>query len=401
MFHSTDRGATWGDPTRVYPFTCEIAHAVDPNDADHLRSMTRTQRALLAGEDFDATVDRTGCPPDTPADHAVIYKNGLLIESTDGGRTYREVPGALTGYYEHRGTILWTRRNIVVVTHQGGDPGGHAPDGRLLARISLDGGRTWVDGSVGGTRRFNASMKFAIVPQELPTTSAPRPTRSTRPAARPSSDCCSKTIWAFPPFSCCGRSCRKMSGLTGTISNSRGRSGSWPEISIWATGRFSPCRSAVPAIFGDYAELCTREGFTLAGELHSGVAVDRSERALWLFDQVGCTSVGLHFDIVHCFVAGEGVEDSVRDLVPITAHTHVTDAHGQEDGSFDLVLLGHGELDSVAYVKAMHEAGWTGFITVEVSVRIWGREDYDLEEAARFSYRTLDNAFEKAGVPRG
>lgn len=166
MLHTADGGATWGDPTRVYPFTCEISHAVDPADPDHLLSMTRTQRALLAGEDFESTVEKTGCPPDTPPEFAVIYKNGLLVESTDRGRAYHEVPGGLTGYYEHRGTILWTRDNTVVVTHQGGDPSGREADGRLLARISLDGGKTWVDGSAEGTRMLNESTSFVIVPED-------------------------------------------------------------------------------------------------------------------------------------------------------------------------------------------------------------------------------------------
>lgn len=165
VLRSTDGGATWGDPTRLFPFTCEVGHAVDPKDANHLLAMTRIQRALLAGEDFDAAVRKTGCRPDTPPTQAVIYKNGLLVESFDGGRTYHEVPGALTGYYEHRGTVLWTADGTVLVTHQGGDPAARAPDGRLLVRLSLDGGRTWVDGA-GGTQRFNESTKLELVPAD-------------------------------------------------------------------------------------------------------------------------------------------------------------------------------------------------------------------------------------------
>ena len=95
-------------------------------------------------------------------------------------------------------------------------------------------------------------------------------------------------------------------------------------------------------------------------------------RALcWLIDQVGSPRVGLHFDIVHFFMAGERIEDSVRALVPITVHTHITDAHRKPDGTFDLRLLGQGDLDSTAYMRAMHAAGWTGFITLEVSAAVW------------------------------
>ena len=84
----------------------------------------------------------------------------------------------------------------------------------------------------------------------------------------------------------------------------------------------------------------------------------------------------------------------------VTAHTHVTDAR-LVDGKFEMVLMGKGELDSVEYVKAMHDAGWDDFITVEVSTRVWSKEEYDPIYAAKFSYRTMDDAFKKAGVPRG
>lgn len=52
------------------------------------------------------------------------------------------------------------------------------------------------------------------------------------------------------------------------------------------------------------------------------------------------------------------------------------------------------------YVKAMHDAGWDDFITLEVSAMVWGKEGYDPYAAASFSYDTLNNAFKTAGVPR-
>jgi len=71
--------------------------------------------------------------------------------------------GSLTGYYEHRGTILWTGDNVVVVTHQAGN---QSPRwGALFARISLDGGKTWADGSPSGTPRMNQSTRFELVPK--------------------------------------------------------------------------------------------------------------------------------------------------------------------------------------------------------------------------------------------
>ena len=49
----------------------------------------------------------------------------------------------------------------------------------------------------------------------------------------------------------------------------------------------------------------------------------------------------------------------------------------------------------------MREAGWTSYITLEVSVRVWSRPDYDTMEAAASCYESLRAAFEQAGVPRG
>jgi sugar phosphate isomerase/epimerase len=160
-------------------------------------------------------------------------------------------------------------------------------------------------------------------------------------------------------------------------------------------------RDSLAAAGREYGELAQREGFHVAIEAHSGAAVDRTSRALWLIEQIGNDRVKLHFDMVHFFLAGESVEEAVPALVPITGHTHVTDTRVHDDGSRDLLLLGQGELDTKGYVRAMHEAGWDDFITLEVSGMVWGKPGYDAVAAAEFAYATLDGAFREAGVPRG
>ncbi len=151
----------------------------------------------------------------------------------------------------------------------------------------------------------------------------------------------------------------------------------------------------------DYDALGRELDVIVAGEAHVNAAVDRSERALWLIEQVGSPRVRLHFDMVHFFLAGELPDEAVPRLLPITAHTHVMDARRHPDGSFDLLLLGDGELDAAAYVRAMDAGGWKTFITLEVSVRLWSRAEFDPIAAAETSYRALDRAFQAAGVPRG
>ncbi len=150
----------------------------------------------------------------------------------------------------------------------------------------------------------------------------------------------------------------------------------------------------------DYVELGEKEGIVIAGEAHCGAGVDRSVRALEVIQKVNSPYLRLHFDIVHFYLAGDSIEACVRDLVPVTGHTHITDAQRHADGSFDFRVLGDGELDSTAYMRAMAQAGWDDYITLEVSARIWSQKGFDTVDTARRSYTALSNAFKEAGVPR-
>lgn len=177
-----------------------------------------------------------------------------------------------------------------------------------------------------------------------------------------------------------------------------------PVISLGIGGKspqWEEVRNLIVDRLGDYARVARENNFVLAGEAHANAAVDRSDRALWVMQQVNHPNVGLHFDIVHFYLAGENEAEAVQRLLPITVHTHIMDARRHSDGSFDLLLLGQGDLDSTTYVRTMYDEGWNDFITLEVSMRIWSRDDYDPLEAARYSYRSLEKAFREANVPRG
>ncbi|MCE5240002.1 sugar phosphate isomerase/epimerase [bacterium] len=151
-------------------------------------------------------------------------------------------------------------------------------------------------------------------------------------------------------------------------------------------------------LLGDYAALAGEHDFILAGEAHTGAAVNCSDRITWLLDTVGSARLRLHFDIVHLFLAGEGITEAVQRLLPYTAHTHVTDAVRHDDGSFALVLPGTGQLDLVEYVAAMHQYGWREVITLEISTMVWSKPEYDVWGAARHCYGVMQAAAEAAGV---
>ena len=157
-------------------------------------------------------------------------------------------------------------------------------------------------------------------------------------------------------------------------------------------------REPLAALLRDYGSLADELDFTLAGEAHAGAAVNCSDRIIWLLDRVGHPRVRLHFDIVHLFLSGEPISQSVLRLLPYTAHTHVTDAIRKPDGGFTLVLPGTGDLDLVEYVGAMKRFGWEDFITLEISTMVWSQPDYDVWGAAQHCYDAMTAAATKAGA---
>lgn len=162
VFRSTDGGETWGDPTPVYPSLNphESNLAIDPNDPDHILLMARCQGELPPDQDPEEFMRKTGNPQP-------YVKQGVLFESTDGARTFQEA--GWTNYYGHRARVDWAPSNAVVVTGCGGLGGCLLPScpygGNVVARISLDGAKTWIDDTGNGTPDLEEAQKSVLVPQ--------------------------------------------------------------------------------------------------------------------------------------------------------------------------------------------------------------------------------------------
>ena len=155
LIRSIDGGQTWGDPTKVHQHVAETSYAVDPQDPRHVLAFTRKQRMLLRGEEAE-TVAREA---DVPSDTVWPYKGAILLESNDGGRSFAEVADSYLGYYSHRGTMLWTKNNVIVAPHTAAGPSNYA----LVVNVSLDGGATWVNGTARGTRGMKRAKDFELV----------------------------------------------------------------------------------------------------------------------------------------------------------------------------------------------------------------------------------------------
>ena len=89
----------------------------------------------------------------------------------------------------------------------------------------------------------------------------------------------------------------------------------------------------------------------------------------------------------------------IAQIAPHSVHTHIKDERGVEP-DYEFLIPGEGECDYVRYLKAMEKAGYDGHITVEISIMVQRRPDYDALAAADQSYRVVAKAFEEAGVAR-
>ncbi len=160
MIRTNNGGRTWGDPTVVHQHATETDFAVDPKNPKTVLAFTRIQRQLLPGEDGS----KAGCSFGWP------FKNGLLLKSIDGGRTFRELAGGMTECYGHRGSILWTKNNTIIITRNRGcrtieERRARGRSGAAIeVQISLDGGRTWVVGDANGASRLDKATRFVVVP---------------------------------------------------------------------------------------------------------------------------------------------------------------------------------------------------------------------------------------------
>ena len=146
---------------------------------------------------------------------------------------------------------------------------------------------------------------------------------------------------------------------------------------------------------GEYA---ARRGAILAVEPHSGTSFDTPEKALWLMEQVNHPAVRLNFDISHFDVIGIGIDECVPQMVPWSVHTHVKDERGRYPNHVFLTP-GAGPFDFVHYLTAMHKAGYTGYIGVEVSVMVQRKAGYDPFIDAALGYYALRHAFNESGAP--
>ena len=157
-------------------------------------------------------------------------------------------------------------------------------------------------------------------------------------------------------------------------------------------------RDALAERFAELAQHATKTGGVLALEPHVGQAMDQPEKIVALMHAVDSPNFRLNLDNSHFEVMGRDMDEYLPLLVPYAVHTDLKDQRGRSP-AHEFVVPGEGEFDYGRYMRALDAAGYDGYLTVEISVMVQRRRDYDPAEVATRSYRTVVDAARQAGVP--
>jgi sugar phosphate isomerase/epimerase len=149
--------------------------------------------------------------------------------------------------------------------------------------------------------------------------------------------------------------------------------------------------------FGELSLDAARTGGILALEPHVGQAMDLPEKVVWLMQAVNSPHFRLNFDNSHFEVMGRDMDEYVPMLAPFAVHTDLKDQRGRSP-NHEFLVPGEGEFSYPRYLQKLHNAGYRGFLTIEISVMVQRRPEYDPQEVAQRSFRTLVAAAHEAGV---
>ncbi len=126
------------------------------------------------------------------------------------------------------------------------------------------------------------------------------------------------------------------------------------------------------------APTAERLGVSIALETHDAFCKGADVAAT--LAKVESQSVGAIWDVHHPFRMGEDIETTWRLLGPRVKHVHIKDGIRRPDDTWQLVLLGEGEVPCHDVIKLLDREGYQGYIAAEWEKK-WHPEIEDPEIA--------------------
>ncbi|MFT5322674.1 MAG: sugar phosphate isomerase/epimerase [Planctomycetaceae bacterium] len=158
---------------------------------------------------------------------------------------------------------------------------------------------------------------------------------------------------------------------------------------------------------GDWMTLGKSLGVVTCVKPHRGGGMSKPSEAVWLIDQIGDAQwLKMVYDYSHYAFRDIPLIESVKESLPHIGHVAVKDAvqATSKDGKKSRVefrLPGEaGTIDFVTILRTLHEGGYSGDISCEVSGMVSGKPGYDPVSALKTCYANVSKAFDEAGIKR-
>ena len=148
---------------------------------------------------------------------------------------------------------------------------------------------------------------------------------------------------------------------------------------------------------GELARYAEAHGVPFSMKAHAFSAVDRPHKLIWLIEQIDSPAFGLNVDMSHFEVNGLTIRQAIPALVPYANHVHVKSSRGRYPDC-QYALPGEGETDFVSLFRTYKDGGYDGYLSVEVSVHVQKRPDYDPLGALTTCFAVLSQALDEAGI---
>jgi sugar phosphate isomerase/epimerase len=105
------------------------------------------------------------------------------------------------------------------------------------------------------------------------------------------------------------------------------------------------------------------QGVTVVLETHD--AFCRGAEVARVLAQVDSPHIAAVWDIHHPYRMGEAIEETWQLIGARVKHVHIKDGIKRADGSWQLVLLGQGELPCRETIQLLHKNGYQGYLSAE------------------------------------
>ncbi len=145
------------------------------------------------------------------------------------------------------------------------------------------------------------------------------------------------------------------------------------------TGDEASFQQAVDAL-GRLCQMAERYGVTLCVKAHVGAAIYNTPTTLRLLEAITSPAFGVDMDPSHIYRAGEDPVEAIKAVVHRVRHVHIRDCKGRQPspGKPEMQANGRGDINLLGYIRALHEAGYTGPLDLEVI----GAKNYDVIQCA-------------------